>query len=194
MIVVALPDWRSIALRGVVALAFGLLTLMWPSLTLALFVAFFGAFALVDGIVTLIAIVRRRPEAQAHRGLLAMHALTGIAVGVATFFWPEITGLGLLLLIAAWAFVTGLLQVVMAVRLRKIITNEWLLVLAGALSVSFAVIVVLSPRTGALALAWAIGWFAVLLSGLLFGAALRIRRITSVVEERGMGYTRPAAA
>jgi len=88
---------------------------------------------------------------------------------------PGITALGLLILIAAWAIMTGVMDLVAAVRLRKIITNEWLLILAGIASVAFGILLLFQPAVGALALIWWIGAWAIVLGILLMIVAFRLR-------------------
>ena len=105
----------------------------------------------------------------------------GIAVGILTFAWPGITALVLLLFIAGWAIATGILQIVGAIRLRKEIDNEWLLIASGVLSVIFGLILVAQPATGALALLYVIGFYAILYGILLVGFSLRLRRHSHAV-------------
>jgi uncharacterized membrane protein HdeD (DUF308 family) len=115
-------------------------------------------------------------DAPAPRWWLAIVGLLGILVGILTFAWPGITALVLLLFIAGWAIATGILQIVAAIRLRKEIDNEWLLIAGGVLSVLFGLILVVQPGTGALALLYVIGFYAILYGILLVGFSLRLRR------------------
>ena len=131
-------NWGWVALRGVAALVFGLLTLFNPAISLATLVLLYGAYAFADGIFTIVsAIANRREEPQ--WGWMLFGGIAGIAAGVVTFLMPGITALVLLLFIAAWAIVTGVAQIVTAIRLHKVITGEWLLVCVGALPVLFGV-------------------------------------------------------
>jgi uncharacterized membrane protein HdeD (DUF308 family) len=167
-------NWGWVMLRGIVALIFGLLTLFNPELTLLVLVMFFGAYALVDGVVTIIsAIIHRRGERR-WAGLL-VRGVVGIAAGLVTFAMPAITGLVLLYVIATWAVITGLLEIATAVNLRKILRGEWLLILAGVLSVAFGLFLFAAPGAGALTVALWIGAYAVLFGILLISLAIRLR-------------------
>jgi uncharacterized membrane protein HdeD (DUF308 family) len=186
--VVLIGTWKSLALRGAAAALFGLLTLFWPGLTLWALVALWGAFVLVDGISTLAAVFTRAPGTEARRGWLIFHGLAGIAAGVLTFIWPNITALALLFVIAAWAFVIGVLEIGAAVRLRRVVPNEWLLGLLGALSIAFAIALVITPGAGALVITWFIGWYALLSGVVRLALAWRLRKLENELE----GATAPS--
>src|SRR5262249_13320305 len=134
--------WWVLALRGVVAVLFGLLAFVWPGVTLAALVLLFGAYALLDGVAALVHAVA---GGAGMRWPLALEGLVGVLAGIATLVWPGITALALLYLIAVWAIVTGVLEVVSAIRLRQVIDNEWLLGLSGLASVVFGVLLVVWP-------------------------------------------------
>jgi uncharacterized membrane protein HdeD (DUF308 family) len=159
-------NWWLLALRGLVAVLFGVLAFMWPGATLITLVWLFGAFALVNGVLSLV-LAAKTPKDYPKVGSLILGGLIGILAGLLAFVMPGITALGLLILIAAWAIVTGIMELVAAVRLRKIINNEWLLVLAGIASVVFGILLLFRPAVGALALIWWIGAWAIV-SGILF--------------------------
>jgi len=167
-------NWWLLALRGLVAVLFGVLAFVWPGATLITLVWLFGAFALVNGLLSLI-LAAKAPKGYPRIGSLILGGLLGILAGLLTFVMPGITALGLLMLIAAWAIVTGIMEVVAAIRLRKIIANEWLLILAGIASVAFGVILFLQPAAGALALIWWIGAWALIFGILLVVLAFRMR-------------------
>jgi uncharacterized membrane protein HdeD (DUF308 family) len=158
-------NWWLLALRGLVAVLFGMLAFMWPAATLITLVWLFGAFALVNGVLSLVLATKTKGYPKV--GSLILGGLLGILAGLLAFVMPGITALGLLILIAAWAIATGIMELVAAVRLRKIINNEWLLVLAGIASVLFGILLLLRPAVGALALIWWIGAWAIV-SGILF--------------------------
>jgi uncharacterized membrane protein HdeD (DUF308 family) len=167
-------NWWLLALRGLVAVLFGVLAFMWPGATLITLVWLFGAFAMVNGILSLI-LAAKTPKGYPKVGSLILGGLLGILAGLLAFVMPGITAVGLLILIAAWAIATGVMELVAAVRLRKIITNEWLLVLAGIASVVFGVLLLFQPAAGALALIWLIGAWAVVFGILLMILAFRMR-------------------
>ena len=178
MLIVLARSWQSLALRGLAAVLFGLLTLVWPDVTLLVLVTLFGAYALVDGVAALVAAFRGPPEARAHRGTLVLEGLLSVAAGIVAFVWPDITALALLYLIAAWAVVTGILEIVAAVALRRELENEWFLGLMGAASVLFGVLLFARPGAGALTVTWLIGAYAVAFGALLLALAWRLRRET----------------
>jgi uncharacterized membrane protein HdeD (DUF308 family) len=175
-------DWRLLALRGLAAVVFGVLALVWPVSALLALVWLFGAYVLVDGIFILAAVATGAPGTGQRRGLLFLEGLAGIIAGILTFVWPGITALVLLFLIAAWALITGILEIVTAVRLRREIRNEWLLALSGVLSIVFAVLLVILPGPGTLALVWLIGAYAVVFGILILALAWRIRKFQTQPE------------
>jgi len=183
MVIALARNWWALALRGVVAVLFGITAFAWPGITLGVLVLLYGAYSLVDGVFALAAALVGSPRGVPWWALL-LEGLAGIAVGIMTFAWPGITALVLLYLIAAWAIVTGILEIVTAVRLRREIRGEWVLALSGVLSVLFGLALVVNPGAGALAVVWLIGAYAVA-SGILMlvlGFQLRswLRRASSI--------------
>jgi uncharacterized membrane protein HdeD (DUF308 family) len=166
-------NWWMLLLRGICALAFGILAFVWPGMTLVTLILFYGAFAFVDGIFALVAAITA--GAPAPRWWLAIVGLLGIAAGLATWLYPGLTALVLLYFIAVWAVVTGVMQIAGAIQVRKAIDNEWFLIGVGVLSVLFGVLLILQPGTGALAVLFTIGSFAVLYGMLMIAFALRLR-------------------
>jgi uncharacterized membrane protein HdeD (DUF308 family) len=153
---------------------FGIAAFVWPGITLAVLVLLYGAFALVDGSFAIAAVLVGRTRGMPSWALL-VEGLAGIAVGAITFFWPGITQLALLFLIAAWAVVTGVFEIVAAVRLRKEIRGEWLLALSGVLSVAVGVALVVNPGAGLLAISWMIGTYAIIFGVLFIVLGFRLR-------------------
>ncbi|GGQ86533.1 membrane protein [Couchioplanes caeruleus subsp. azureus] len=142
-------------------------------------VALWGVFALVDGIFAVVAAMLGRVVV-AHRGWLVFSGMVGIAAGIVTFVWPSITALVLLYIIAFWAIVIGVLMIAAAVRLRTTMRHEWALGIAGGLSALLCVVLLVTPGAGALAVTWAIGWYALLFGVLVLTLAWQVRRqITS---------------
>lgn len=168
-------SWWLILLRGLAGIAFGVLAFAWPALTLLTLVFLYGAYALIDGIVALVAAISGRGQ-PAPTWWLIVVGLCGVAAGLVTLFWPGITAVVLLLFIGAWAIVHGVFEILGAIRLRKEIDNEWLLVLAGALSVAFGVLVIAMPGAGALGLIWVIGAYSIAFGILQVGLSLRLRK------------------
>jgi uncharacterized membrane protein HdeD (DUF308 family) len=167
-------NWWLLLLRGICAIIFGVLAFALPGITLVTLVLLYGAYALVDGICAIVAAIMG--GAPGSRWWLAVVGLCGIGVGVLTVVWPGVTALVLLLFIASWAIVVGIFEIVGAIRLRKEIDNEWMLILSGAVSVLFGVVLLMQPATGALALIWVIGSFAILFGVLSVAFALRLRQ------------------
>jgi uncharacterized membrane protein HdeD (DUF308 family) len=170
-------DWRGIALRGVVAVLFGVVTLVWPGLTVTALVLLFGAFALVGGLFTIAAVITQPAGTRGRRGVMLFDGIVSVIIGIVTVAWPNITALALLYLIAAWAFLTGVIEVTAAVRLRAVLRHEWLLGLAGLASIVFAALLVITPGAGALVITWLIGWYALFLGALLLALAWQIHRL-----------------
>jgi uncharacterized membrane protein HdeD (DUF308 family) len=193
MLILSLADWRIIALRGLAAIAFGALTLVWPGLTLLALVVLFGAYALVDGVFAIVDVVRDVPGARERRGWLIFEGVSGIAAGLVTLVWPGITLLALLFVIAAWAFVVGSIRVAAAIEFRRVIPHAWLPELSGALSIAFAVLLVITPGAGALVITWLIGWFALFLGVIALIAAARVRSFERTGEVRVSRFHSAAA-
>ena len=166
-------NWGWIVLRGVVAVLFGVLAIARPEITLAALVIVWGAYALADGVLALIAAWQVRDLGRPFWALVVV-GLLGVAAGVVTFLWPQITALALLMIIAAWALFMGIFQVVAAIRLRKAIAGEWLLLLSGVASVIFGVLMMISPGAGAQAMLWVIGAYAIVFGVLLIVLGFRL--------------------
>jgi len=167
-------NWWAVLLRGLAGIVFGIIAFFAPGVSFAALVLVFGAYAFVDGIFNVASAIRRR-GATDRWWLLLLEGLVGIAAGVATFIWPGITALALLYLIAAWALVTGAFEIAAAIRLRKVITGEWLLVLSGIASIALGVALVIFPGPGALVLVLWIGAYALVSGALLIALSFRLR-------------------
>jgi uncharacterized membrane protein HdeD (DUF308 family) len=179
-------EWWMFAWRGALALIFGVLALAWPGLTLLWLVALFAAFALIGGGISVVGAVKAR-KADDHWWLPLILGLVSIAAGVIAVFHPDLTALVLVLLMGANAIVTGIFDIVMAIRLRKAIRGEWVLVLAGVVSLVFGVLVFLFPAAGALALVWLISLYAIVSGVLLLVAAWQARKHPAEAWRGGMG-------
>jgi len=150
---------------------FGLLTFLLPGITLVTLVLLFGAYALVDGLFNLLAFFK----VASHHWALLIEGVIGIIAGVLTFTWPTITAIVLLYLIAFWAIFTGVFEIVAGIRLRKVIANEWLLILMGMLSMLFGFLILFAPGAGALAIVLWIGVYALMFGIVLLALAFRLR-------------------
>lgn len=167
-------NWWAVALRGVAAITFGILALAMPGVTLAALVLLFGAYAVVDGVFTIVAAASRRTGPSSWWALL-LAGLVSIAAGLVAFSMPGLTALAVVFLVGAWALVRGVLEIVAAIRLRKEIDNEWWLGLSGAISVAFGVLVLLAPAAGALAMVLWLGVYALVVGVVLVALGVRLR-------------------
>jgi len=166
-------NWWAIAIRGVCGIVFGLIALFLPGATMLTLVLFFSAYMLVDGIFGIVAAVRAASHHQ-RWGLLVLEGVLNIAVGVIAFIWPGLTAVTFVLLIAAWAIVTGVLEIVAALRLHPEY-GRWWLILSGAASVIFGVLLVVAPLAGVIVVTWWIGAFALIFGIMLVVLAFRLR-------------------
>ncbi len=166
--------WWRLLLRGMAAIVFGVLTWLRPGISLAALVLLFGAYALADGILSVWTAIAGRRD-QEYWWVLLLGGLLGIGVGLLTFYVPGLTALGLLFYIAIWAIGRGVLEIVAAIRLRKEIKGEWLLILGGLASVLFGALLMARPGAGALALLWLIAAYAVLYGIVLEVLAFKAR-------------------
>jgi uncharacterized membrane protein HdeD (DUF308 family) len=170
-------DWWVYAIRGIAAILFGIMALVWPGPTLAVLVLLFGAYAFVDGVVLLVALARGDVLARSHKWITGIMGVLGIAVAIATLIWPGITALTLLYLVAFWAITTGILQIVAAVEFERQADNGFWVMLGGAFSIVFGVLLVVFPGTGLLALVWLVGFWAELFGISSLGLAYRLHGI-----------------
>ena len=173
-------SWWAVLIRGIAAIAFGVIAFLWPGVTLAALVLLFGAYAFIDGIAAIVLGIREHGERERWWAELIV-GLVGVAAGLLTFLMPSITTLALLVVIASWAIVRGVFEIAAAIRLRHAIEGEWLLGLAGALSIAFGVLMFLFPGTGALAVVLWIGAFAFVWGITLVALSFRVRGMARAV-------------
>lgn len=167
-------NWWALALRGLLGIVIGFIALFLPALTLAALTLLFGAYALLDGIFSFVSAFHAS-RFHRHWWALALEGLAGLAAAAITVLWPAVTLLALLYLIAAWAVVTGILEIAAAVRLRRIIQHEWLLGLAGAASVIFGILLFGAPGPGAIVISWWIGAYALVFGVIMLTLSFRVR-------------------
>jgi len=168
-------EWGWIALRGVAALIFGVLALIWPLLTIVLLAVMWGAFMFADGVFSLMASWDLHKKGVRWWPYL-LYGLLGLATGVLTLLWPGITAFILLYIIAFWALIGGIAQITAAIRLRKEIVDEWALILTGVISVLFGLLVLFRPLPGVVAIAWMVGIYAIISGVLSLMLAIKVRR------------------
>ena len=167
-------SWWVLALRGLVAILFGLAALFWPGLILAALIVFFGLYALVDGILAIIAAFRSSGQGM-RRLLLLIEGVIGILFGLLALFWPGLTALALLYIIAFWVILSGIARIVMAIMLRQEIENEWSIALSGVLSVILGIVLLFLPGAGLVAYTWLLGILALAVGIALIYYAFRVR-------------------
>ena len=174
MIEMLARNWWALALRGLFALLFGILALALPGITAETLILLFGIFAIADGIFAIVAAVRAA-ERHERWGAMVIEGIVGILAGLVAIFIPIAAALALVLVVGAWAFVTGILELVGAVKLRREIADEWLLVIDGVLSILLGLLMLIFPGAGLVALVWIIGIYALLFGIALIALAVRLR-------------------
>jgi uncharacterized membrane protein HdeD (DUF308 family) len=176
MAIVLATNWWALALRGVVAILFAIFAFFWPGVTLAFIVLLFGVYAFIDGVLAIVSAVR---ALRGHRrwGAFLFEGIVGILAGLCAFFVPGITLAFLIFLVAAWAIITGVLEISAAIRLRRHIPGEWLLIIAGVISILFGIMLYIAPIAGAIVIVWWLGAYALIFGILLLILAFRLRSL-----------------
>jgi uncharacterized membrane protein HdeD (DUF308 family) len=174
MNMVLVRNWWALGLRGLAAILFGLIAFLAPGVTVAALVLLFGGYALIDGVFSIIAGIR---AAERHERWwpFALEGLASILVGVIAFVMPAAAAFAMLWFVSAWAILTGVLRISAAIRLRKEIRGEWLLVLNGALSVLLGILIVMRPVLGLIWVTWMVGAYAMVYGIVLVGLAFKLR-------------------
>jgi uncharacterized membrane protein HdeD (DUF308 family) len=167
-------NWWMFALRGVAAIIFGVVAFAQPGQALQALVLLFGAYAFVDGIFAMFAGLAARGYFERWWAML-LEGMAGVVIGLLTFFWPNITALVLVYFIAAWGLITGILEIVAAIQLRRVITGEWMMILGGLLSIIFGVMLFVFPAAGAVSVIWVVGIYTVIfgISEIIFAFRLQ---------------------
>ncbi|TMK84125.1 MAG: HdeD family acid-resistance protein [Actinobacteria bacterium] len=168
-------NWWVFVLRGAAAVLFGVIALIWPGVTVGVLVFLFGIYAIADGLASLISSWLHRGD-PVHRGHHLGEGLLALLIGILALAWPGVTALALIVLIAIWAVLTGVVEISAAIRLRRVIINEWFLGLAGVLSVVVGIILFADPRAGALAIAIIIGIYAIVFGATMIALGVRLKR------------------
>ncbi len=174
MPVVLAASWWSLLIRGLVALALGILAVIWRGVSLYHVSLIFFGYAMIDGLVNLAGAITAG-EAHERWLPLLLEAAAGIAAALITVAWPGLTITGLIYIIAAWALATGALEMVSAIRLRKQVQGEWLLALSGAASIALGLVMVAVPLVGPSTIALWLGAYAFVFGALLVALAFRLR-------------------
>ncbi|MDX5414233.1 MAG: HdeD family acid-resistance protein [Rhodobacterales bacterium] len=174
-------SWWVFLLRGLAAIGLGLACFFWPALTLSVLVLLLGAYVLVDGVLGLIDAVRNRDRLP-RVWPLVLDSLLGIVFGGLTLFMPGLTALVLLMFVAAWAVIGGLVRIIVAFQIRREITGEWLLIISGILSILFGGLLAALPQVGLVTLVWLVGFYAVAFGILFVILAFRLRKLDSTAD------------
>jgi len=175
-------NWWVFLLNGICAIAFGVMSFAWPGITLLALVIMFGVYAVGDGLTAILASFIGEDESGRSWWQLLFIGIVGLLAGVGAVIWPGITAMALLVMIGFWAISRGILEILAAITLRKIIDNEWLLGLAGAASVLFGIVLIARPGAGVLAMIWLISAFAVVHGVLLVSLGLKVRRLGKILD------------
>jgi uncharacterized membrane protein HdeD (DUF308 family) len=171
--------WWVPVIRGIAAIVFGIIAFVYPGLTVATLVLFFGAWVLIDGIFRVIGAIGHRAS-DPDWGWHIVIGIVGIIVGLLTFHAPQITALALVIYIAAWALMIGATEIAFAIKLRREIKGEWFLILMGLASIIFATLLLWNPIAGAAAVMWLIAWYAVVLGILAIFFGFRLRSLSAL--------------
>lgn len=169
--------WQVVVLRGVLAVLFGLIAIVWPQITVLALAILWGVFTLVDGIAATAMGVGKGVGSKGDRAYLIVLGVLGIIAGVITFLWPAITVVVLLVVIAVWAIIAGIMQIVAAFRLRKVVRNEWFLAVSGLVTLALGILLIVQPAEGAVALVIAIATFAIAWGIVLIVFGFRLRSL-----------------
>jgi uncharacterized membrane protein HdeD (DUF308 family) len=175
--------WWALALRGAIAILFGLAAFLRPGIALEALILLFGAYALVDGVFSIVGVFGGT-RGGTPRWLLFLEGVVSILAGLIALIFPGLTAVALLYLVAAWAVVTGIAEIATAIRLRQEIRGEWALILGGIISVLFGLILAVLPAVGILSLIWLVGAYAVAFGVLLLITALQVRGRDNQGDER----------
>ena len=171
-------NWWLVALRGLLAILFGLIAFVWPGVTWLALILLFGVYAIVDGIFAMVSgVIRSRYSSR--WWVFLLEGLISLAAGVIVLLQPELAGLALVIVIAIWAVLTGILEIVAAIRLRREIRNEWMLGFAGFLSIVLGILMLLQPAAGGLVITLMIGSYALIFGILLVALGFRLRRFNT---------------
>jgi len=181
-------NWWAFVLRGLIAVIFGILTFLMPSMALLTLVLLFGFYAITDGVFKIIAAFRRTAADQRPWGALLISGILGLIAGACALLIPGLTAIALLYVIAAWAVVTGAMEIAAAIRLRRQIHGEWLLALAGVLSIALGVLMAIFPGAGALTVVLWIGAWAIVFGVVMVVLGFELRHWTRTHDEFGHGF------
>lgn len=169
-----LRNWWMLALRGVLATLFGLVALFVPGIALLAFIFVFAAYAIIDGIIAVVVAIRERGTLN-RWGWVLVEGILSVVAGIFAFAYPGMTAFVLLYIVAAWAVLTGIMEIVAAVVLREYLSREWTLALAGVLSLIFGIVLFAFPGAGLLSILWLVGVYSIVFGVLFIVRAFQLR-------------------
>jgi uncharacterized membrane protein HdeD (DUF308 family) len=180
MIELLARNWAWVLVRGVLTIIFGAMAVFWPGITLYVLIILFGAYAIVDGITAIVMGARRSRG----RGILVVMGVVGVVAGLIALFWPGISALALLYVIAIWAIISGLVSIVSGFGLSRDAGGRWLFVISGLAGVVLGILLLINPEEGAVALVVTIGFFAIIWGFFTVFTAVRLRRLAKELDAR----------
>ncbi len=176
MAVVLQSNWWALLLRGIAAIILAIVTFAIPGITITFLVTLFGIYALIDGVLAILSTIR---AVQGHRrwGSFLLEGIVGLLVGIYAIAVPVAAAAAFVTVLAFWALLTGVFEIVAAIRLRRHMKGEWLLILTGVLSILFGVLLLAAPVAGAVILVWYLAGYALIFGILLIALSFRVRRL-----------------
>jgi uncharacterized membrane protein HdeD (DUF308 family) len=170
-------NWWLFVLRGVAAIVFGIIAIVFPDITITALAIVFGIYAIVDAIASFASAIGHRGADGWHRAAHALEGVLALAAGIIALVLPDLTAFALVILIGAWAIMSGIVEIAAAVRLRREIENEWLLAISGLLSIVAGIIILVWPDAGALAISWLVGTYAIVFGIFFVWLGVKLRRL-----------------
>jgi uncharacterized membrane protein HdeD (DUF308 family) len=168
-------NWWLVVLRGVLAILFGLTAIFWPGLTFLVLILMFGIYAMADGVFAMLTGVVSSKYSP-RWWVFLLEGVISFAAGLIAILRPGLAAFALIAVIAAWAILTGILEIAAAIRLRREITNEWMLAFAGFVSIVLGVLLFFQPAAGGLVITLMIGAYALIFGIVLVILGLRLRK------------------
>jgi uncharacterized membrane protein HdeD (DUF308 family) len=170
-------NWWLFVLRGVAAIVFGIIAIVYPDVTITVLAIVFGIYAIVDSIGSFASAISHRNADGWHRAAHALEGVVALVAGVLALVLPDLTALALVVLIGIWAIVSGVVEIMAAIRLRRVIDTEWLLGISGLLSIIAGIVILVWPDAGAVAISWLIGTFAIVFGVVFVWLGFKLRRL-----------------
>ena len=169
-------NWWLFVLRGVAAIVFGIIAIVYPDVTITALAIVFGIYAIVDSIGSFASAIGHRGAYGWHRAAHALEGVVALVAGVLALVLPDLTALALVALIGIWAILSGVVEIMAAIRLRRVIDTEWLLGISGLLSIIAGIVILVWPDAGAVAISWLIGTYAIVFGVVFVWLGFKLRR------------------